>query len=102
MEGRTWREGYWPLDQDVEEYLKSRILVAEPNAKFFYSAGFRTQCEQADAARKQEAERAKPARPTNGRKIGPHVPRDLAGRPMSARLVAYWQRRGFFEDEEST
>jgi len=45
---KVWQNGWWPLDPDTERYLKERILIAKPDAKFFYCEGFYEECRRAD------------------------------------------------------
>lgn len=55
---RVWQNGFWPLDKDVEAYLKERILIAQPDAKFFYCEGFRQECLEADREVRRKAREA--------------------------------------------
>jgi hypothetical protein len=55
---RTWREGWWPQDKEVEDYLKAKILECEPNATFFYAHEFIESLKAADEEARRKAEQS--------------------------------------------
>ena len=79
------------MEPEVEQYLKTRILIAEPSAVFHYAPEFLAWREK---NRTRTIEEVKAQVVYSG-------PRDIAGRPMSPRLIAYWQDRGYFPDYET-